>query len=40
MKFSTGDHHCSYVVLLGLVLVNDVSMGSEGKVDEFSAIVV
>ena len=40
MKLSTGHHHCSYVLLLGLVLVNDVSMGSEGKVDEFSAVVV
>lgn len=29
MKLSTGHHHCSYVLLLGLVLVNDVSMGSE-----------
>ena len=40
MKFSTGHHHCSYVLLLGFVFVNGVSMGSEGKVDEFSAVVV
>ena len=40
MKFSTGHHHCSYVLRLGLVLVNGVSMGSEGKMNEFSAVVV
>ena len=40
MKFSTGHHHCSYVLLLGFVLVNGVAMGSEGKIDEFSAVIV
>ena len=46
MKFTTGHHHFSYfpyfsyVLLLGIVLVNDVLMGSEGKMDEFSTEVV